>query len=430
MRDYQSALDYLFAQLPMYHRVGAVAYKKDLTNTLAFCERLGNPQARLRCIHVGGTNGKGSVSHILAAILQAQGYRVGLYVSPHYRDFRERIKIDGEYIPKHVVIDFVAAHRDFVATFEPSFFEWTVAMAFDYFAKSGVDIAIIEVGLGGRLDSTNVISPILSIITNISFDHVQMLGDTLPLIAAEKAGIIKSGVPVVVGETNAATKPVFLAKAAEMNSDITFADQELVAEREGVLPQHQVWRIFRGRTCLWSGLVLDASGDYQRHNLLTVLQAVQVIWQHNLLTISEGAIRIGLSNLRKLTNFVGRWQVISDAPLVICDSAHNEGGLRPTFAQLMAIPHQKLHIVVGFVNDKDVSSILGLFPTSATYYFVKADIPRGLSATALCDLAATSGLIGKPYTSVRKGLAAAKRAAKVGDIVFVGGSIFVVAEVI
>ncbi len=430
MRGYQQALKYLFEQLPMYHRIGQAAYKADLNTTLAFCAHLGNPQAQLRCIHVGGTNGKGSVSHMLAAILQSQGYKVGLYVSPHYRDFRERIKINGTYISEKAVVDFVASHRDFVATFQPSFFEWTVGMAFDYFAKEQVDVAVIEVGLGGRLDSTNVIQPILSVITNISFDHVQLLGNTLPLIAYEKAGIIKQGVPVVIGESNEETKPVFLEKAATMSAPISFASESLIAEREATLPMHQIWKIANKERCLYSGLALDATGDFQAYNIVTVLQAIAVIKEHNLLTISEQAIKNGLSNLRSLTNFIGRWQVVSTAPLTIFDSAHNEGGMRQTIGQLVNLPHKKLHIVIGFVNDKDVSHILTLLPTYATYYFAKADIPRGLSAEVLFDMAAKIGLIGKPYSSVRKAFAAAKRCADHDDIVFVGGSIFVVAEVV
>jgi dihydrofolate synthase / folylpolyglutamate synthase len=413
---YAATLDYLYAQLPMYQRVGAAAYKKDLANTLALCEHLGNPHRLFPSIHVGGTNGKGSVSHMLAALCQAQGLKTGLYTSPHYKDFRERIKIDGQYIPRRRVSDFVEKHRAFIETLQPSFFELTVALAFDYFAAEQVDIAIIEVGLGGRLDSTNVITPLLSVITNISYDHMNLLGDTLPLIAAEKAGIIKPGVPVVIGETHPESAPVFLKKAAEVQAPIVFADAHFRAEqRERSHWKSTIYDVFKNDQPYLSGLEVQAAGPFQAKNLATVLQA----WE-------------------SLTRFMGRWQVIGHNPTVLCDSAHNEAGIRLAFEKIsqhltphpsLLTPHS-LHIVTGFVNDKDVGNILRLFPTEARYYFAKADIPRGLDAAALRDQAAACGLRGRAYVSVKNALRAARRKARPEDLVVVIGSIFVVAEVL
>ncbi len=418
----------------MFQRIGPAAFKKDLTNTLALCEHLGQPQLRFPSIHIAGTNGKGSTAHILSAIFTAAGFKTGLYTSPHYRDFRERIKINGQLIPKRYVFDFVEQNRLFAEQLKPSFFEWTVGLAFDYFAAQQVDIAIIETGLGGRLDSTNVITPLISIITNISFDHQNMLGDTLPLIAFEKAGIIKPGVPVVIGETHPETKSVFIEKAELEGSPIVFADQHIEAKPTKKTEAHIFYDAVMEGKIRYKDLAVNHLGDYQRSNLCTVLQAMEVLapmfpqfFEGKKL---EAAIRAGLLDLKKLSNFIGRWEYISQSPRVLCDSAHNEDGIKKAILGLQQIPHQRLHFVFGTVNDKSPDKVLSMLPKDARYYFVKANIPRGMDAGQLAERAANLGLKGKAYTSVRMALAAAKKAAKPDDLVFVGGSIFVVAEVI
>jgi dihydrofolate synthase / folylpolyglutamate synthase len=438
---YSATLDYLFAALPMYQRIGAAAFKKDLTNTLALCEAIGNPQHSIKTVHVAGTNGKGSSSHFLAAILQASGYKVGVYTSPHYRDFRERIKINGVYITENAIIDFVKQNKSHFERIEPSFFEMTVAMAFDYFAKQKVDIAIIEVGLGGRLDSTNIITPLLSLITNISLDHQEMLGDTLPLIAAEKAGIIKAGIPVVISEKQAETAPVFLAKAKEMRSKIVFAEDEwsilsLALEQKmevTVLKSDLIMLPKAAQTIL-----LDAAGEYQAKNLLGVLCAIDILKLH-FKKINEKTILNGLENVKKLTNMIGRWQILNAKPLTIADSGHNEGGLRQTMTQLTDLYTQKhektsktlLHFVLGVVKDKEIDKMLSFLPKNAQYYFAKADIPRGMPAAELQTKAAAHGLEGNTFESINAAFTAANTAADAhNDIIFVGGSCFTVAEVI
>lgn len=407
----------------MFHRIGPAAFKKDLTNTLALCEHLGHPQHRFKSIHVGGTNGKGSVSHMLAAVCQTAGLKTGLYVSPHYKDFRERFKINGQYIPRRNVVDFIVRHRDAIERIQPSFFELCVAMAFDWFAQQKVDIAVIEVGLGGRLDSTNVITPLLSVITNISYDHQNLLGDTLPQIAFEKAGIIKPGVPVVIGETHPESAPVFQKKAAETGSSIVFADQKYRAVE---LPDTRLdatrYEVYHGDKLLFPALEVAAAGPFQAKNLATVFQAVESLQQPAL----SAALPEALKNLRTLTRFIGRWQLIGSRPAILCDSAHNEAGLRLAFEKI-GTPQ---HIVTGFVNDKEVDKVLGLFPSGARYYFAKANIPRGLEAPVLKEKAAAFGLRGKAYASVRQALKAARRAAGPDDLILVIGSIFVVGEVI
>jgi dihydrofolate synthase / folylpolyglutamate synthase len=448
--SYPETLDYLFQHLPMYQRIGPAAYKKDLGNIRALCENLGHPERRFACIHVGGTNGKGSVSHMLAAVCQAAGLKTGLYISPHYKDFRERIKVDGRYIPRKRVVEFTAQNRATIEAIQPSFFELCAAMAFEHFAREKVDIAIIEVGLGGRLDSTNIIDPLLSVITNISYDHMALLGDTLPQIAFEKAGIIKPGVPVVIGETHPESAPVFMETAARNAAPIRFADQNFrAAERPGTDPEKTRCHIYKGRSLFLEQLEVDAAGPYQMRNLATLVQAVDVLQQlpgfQKLLkkknlpespgVFMPNALRAGLQNLRALTRFIGRWQIIGQNPTVLCDSAHNEAGLRVVFAKIDAMmaekpPTAKLHIVTGFVNDKEVDKALSLFPKSARFYFVKADIPRGLDAHVLQEKAGRQQLNGRAYTTVRNGLKAARRAASPEDLVLVVGSVFVVAEVI
>lgn len=435
---YQATLDYMYSQLPMFHRVGSAAFKKDLTNTLALCEALGNPQKQFPTIHIGGTNGKGSTAHTIAAVLQAAGYKVGLYVSPHYRDFRERIKINGEYVSKKYVTQFVKTNQHHFEKIQPSFFEMTVAMAFDYFHTEGVDIAVIEVGLGGRLDSTNVIAPLMSVITNISFDHTDMLGDTLPQIAYEKAGIIKSQTPVVIGEKHSETTEVFLQKAQSENAPIYFASENVdiqVIKTDSksdfnytyfnVLCKNEISHFKK-----LDALKVNLSGDFQEKNVVTVLEAVNILNHFTDFKIDETALRHGLEHLKQLTNFIGRWQVIGESPTILCDSAHNEGGLKYVTHQLNKLTFNQLHIVLGFVKDKDLSKVLRLLPTHATYYFAKANIPRGLDAEILRGMAAEEGLNGKAYKSVKRALMAAKRVAQKDDLIYVGGSIFVLAEVI
>ncbi len=413
--NYKETLDYMMSQLPMFHRVGAAAFKKDLTNTIALCEHLGNPHQKFKTIHIGGTNGKGSTSHIIAAVLQAAGYRVGLYTSPHYKDFRERIKVNGAYISKQFIVDFIAKNKVALDTIEPSFFEMTVALAFDYFADCQVDIAVIEVGLGGRLDSTNVITPELSVITNISFDHVAMLGDTLEKIAFEKAGIIKKNVPVIIGETQTESAPVFLEKAKAEGAEITFADKNILIKKQS--------------SSYLSNKKIDLHGKYQTQNLCTALAAIEKLKTIGY-AISEQQIQYALENLQTLVKFMGRWQKLSERPLIIADSGHNEAGVISAVEQLNTLTFNNLYIVTGFVNDKDVSKILSLYPKNATYFFAKANIPRGLEAKVLQTQAADFGLKGRSYSSVKNAFRAAKNKAKEDDLVLILGSIFVVAEVL
>lgn len=434
---YKDTLDYMYSQLPMFHRVGSAAFKKDLTNTLALCEVLGNPQTKFPTIHIGGTNGKGSTAHALTAVLQAAGYKVGLYVSPHYKDFRERIKVNGEYISKAYIKQFVKNNKTHFEKIEPSFFEMTVAMAFDYFHNEGVDIAVIEVGLGGRLDSTNVISPLVSVITNISLDHTDMLGNTLPEIAFEKAGIIKPKTPVAIGEKQAETTDVFLNKATLENAPISFASENIdiqpVTPNDGDFEYSYFNVHFKNENTSFKtleNLKVNLSGDFQEKNIATVLETVNILNQYTDFKISETQLKYGLEHLKSLTNFIGRWQVIGQNPTILCDSAHNEGGLKYVTQQFKALKYNQLHIVCGFVKDKDLSKVLKLLPQNATYYFAKANIPRGLDADILRGMAAEYGLKGKSYKSVRRAFMAAKMVAQKDDLIYIGGSIFVVAEVL
>lgn len=422
--NYKETLDYMMSQLPMYHRIGAAAFKKDLTNTIAICEHLGNPHTKFRTIHVGGTNGKGSVSHILAAILQSAGYKVGLYTSPHYKDFRERVKINGDFIAKKYVVDFIAKNKPIFEEIEPSFFEMTVALAFAYFADNQVDIAVIEVGLGGRLDSTNIITPELSVITNISFDHMNMLGDTLPLIAFEKAGIIKKNIPVVIGESHVETDSVFLQKATTENAAIIFADTHFEVKRNGAFLD-----IYNNKKLVFSDLENNLLGDFQLKNAATVFQSLEQLRNVGF-AISNQNTRAAFRNLQTLVKFMGRWQKLNEKPLTIADSGHNEAGVTAAVEQLKTLKFNNLYIVTGFVNDKDVSKILSLYPKNAKYFFAKANIPRGLDAKILATQAKEFGLEGRAYSSVKNAFRAAKKRAKEDDLVLVLGSIFVVGEVL
>lgn len=403
--NYQETINWLFNQLPMYQLQGASAYKKDLTNTHLLIDYLDQPQQKLKCIHVAGTNGKGSTSHMLASILQEAGYKVGLYTSPHLKDFRERIKINGTEISEHFVCDFVSKHKPFFEANDLSFFEMTVGLAFDYFAKEKVDIAIIEVGMGGRLDATNIITPLVSVITNIGLDHTQFLGNTLTKVAYEKAGIIKPGIPVVIGEYTAETKAVFLAKAKECNSDIYFASD---------LPQETY--------------ASDLIGDYQIHNKKTVIQTITVLNSQKEFKIFHEDIKSGLLQVVKNTGLLGRWQQLGEFPKIICDTAHNKNGLEIVISQIKKETFNTLHIVLGVVNDKDLEEILPLFPKNAIYYFCKPNIPRGLDATILQKQALEFDLTGNTYDSVSEAYDESRNNATKNDFIFVGGSTFVVAE--
>lgn len=430
--NYPETIDYLYSRLPMFTRVGISAFKKDLTNTLALCEKLGNPQDRIRTIHVGGTNGKGSTSHMLAAVLQTAGYRTGLYTSPHLRDFRERIRVNGTMIPKEQVVRFVESQSKNIEKIQPSFFEVTVAMAFDHFAAEQVDIAVIEVGLGGRLDSTNVITPLLSVITNIGYDHMNLLGDTLPEIAAEKAGIIKPGVPVIIGEKQEPVSGVFLDKAKETGSSIEFASESwevLVQDApapDGLL--HLSAARVKGNAAPLP-LALDLTGSYQLKNIQTVLSSVDALRRSGF-DISDEQLSRALKQVQSLTGLAGRWQTIGTDPLIICDTGHNAEGIREVVQNIRNTPWRKLHMVIGMVRDKDSGKVLSLLPRNAAYYFCQPAVERGKPAADLAREAAEAGLHGTAYPTVAEALGAAKAAAAPGDLIFVGGSTFVVAEVV
>ena len=415
----------------MFHRIGAAAYKADLNNTHALCLMLGNPEKEFKSIHIAGTNGKGSTSHFIASVLQQQGYKTGLFTSPHLRDFRERIKVNGRMISKSEVTAFVSRHREEFDAIEPSFFEWTFALAAWYFAKQKVDIAVIETGMGGRLDSTNVITPLVSIITNIGFDHTQFLGSTLSEIASEKAGIIKPGIPVIIGETQPETEATFTTKSLQSGSAITFADQQFTYLSSGYT-RHRPPMLkaeFQSENKDRYKLVSALSGKYQLKNLCTVLSALDALRRQGIKINSENMVS-GIRNVVKNTGLKGRWQTLSRNPLTIADIGHNPDGIREVLDQIKLTPHEKLHFVIGVVNDKDVQNMLGKLPRNATYYFCKADIPRGLDAMALAEQAAGFSLQGQVYHSVNEALKAARSAAAANDLVVVGGSAFVVAEVV
>jgi len=405
--NYQETINWMFNQLPMYQLQGASAYKKDLTNAHLLAKHLENPEKTLKCIHVAGTNGKGSTSHMLASILQEAGYTVGLYTSPHLRDYRERIKINGTEISEEFVRDFINKNKTFFEANAMSFFEMTVGLAFDYFAKEKVDIAIIEVGMGGRLDATNIITPLVSVITNIALDHTQFLGNTTEAIAFEKAGIIKPLIPVVIGEYTNETKPVFLAKALESNSEIYFAS-ELISEN---YPS-------------------DLIGNYQVYNKKAVLQTIAVVNSQKEFKIYETDIKAGLLNVMKNTGLQGRWQQLGESPKIICDTAHNKNGLEIVMQQVKKEKFDTLHIVLGVVNDKDLDEVLPLFPTDAIYYFCKPNIPRGLDTIILKQKAAEFGLKGEVYNSISESYKKALQNATKSDFIYIGGSTFVVAEIL
>ena len=402
---YKETTDWMFSQLPMFQMQGASAYKKDLTNTHLLVKQLNHPEKKFKSIHVAGTNGKGSTSSMIASILQEAGYKVGLYTSPHLKDFRERIRINGELISEGFVVEFIAENKSFFEANQFSFFEMTVGLAFDYFAKEAVDVAVIEVGMGGRLDSTNIITPLVAVITNIGFDHTQFLGDTLAKIAFEKAGIIKQNVPVVIGEYTDETKAVFFGKASVENAPIYFAqDNPLVTYACALL------------------------GDYQEFNKKTVIQAIELVQSE--FNIEEKHIKLGLKNVIQNTGLLGRWQILSKKPFVICDTAHNSHGLKIVLNQVQKHDFDTLHVVLGVVNDKDLDSILPLFPKNAIYYFCKPNVPRGLDANILQEKAIDFGLKGEVCNSVSEAYEKAVEKSKSDDFIYIGGSTFVVAEIV
>ncbi|ALU74173.1 tetrahydrofolate synthase [Tenacibaculum dicentrarchi] len=400
---YQQTLDWMFAQLPMYQKEGKTAFKKDLTNSIALSNELGNPEKKFKTIHVGGTNGKGSTSHLIASVLQEAGYKVGLYTSPHLKNFTERIRINGQEIEQESIIDFISQNKQFLEAQKLSFFEMTVGMAFDYFAKQKVDIAIIEVGLGGRLDSTNIITPEVAVITNIGLDHTQFLGETLPEIAYEKAGIIKNNISVVVGERQKEVEKVFIDKVNECNAKIVFASDQDYSYKTDLL------------------------GDYQSKNVKTAVKAIRQLKDF---VVSEQNIKNGLLKVVENTNLKGRWQILQQYPKVICDTAHNKEGLIYTLAQLKNEQYKNLHIVLGVVSDKDLAAILPMFPQNARYYFCKPNIIRGLSEKKLKDTAEVFNLTGDLFGSVNEAFEAAKTQANSEDCIYIGGSTFVVAEIL
>ncbi len=413
----------------MYQRQGKTAFKKNLNNISLLCKHSGNSQNKFKSVHIGGTNGKGSVSHILASVLQKAGYKTGLYTSPHLIDFRERIKINGKMIPEKEVIDYVEKNKFLFEDVQPSFFEMTVALAFNYFAEQKTDVSVVEVGLGGRLDSTNIITPLVSVITNISYDHTQFLGETLREIATEKAGIIKEKIPVVIGEFHEETEKVFINKATEKNAEIYFADKEYFVDYSMMSTDYkQILNIKKGQKTVYPNLKTDLLGIYQKNNIITALKTIDVLKKS--FEISDEDIYSGITDVSGITNFKGRWQVLNYNPLVIADSGHNKAGLSEVINQISEIPFKKLHFVFGTVNDKNTGEILNLLPPYARYYFTKAKIPRALHEDILLKKARKAGLQGDAYKSVNEALNAAKKNAEKEDLIFIGGSTFIVAEAI
>ena len=427
--NYSETLEWMFNKLPMYQRIGAAAYKADLNNTIQLLDLLDNPHNSFKSVHVAGTNGKGSVSHTLASVFQEAGYKTGLYTSPHLRDFRERIRINGEMIPEENVVQFIDTYKDKFEAMELSFFEMTVGMAFDYFRNEKVDIAIVEVGMGGRLDSTNLITPELSIITNIDFDHTKFLGDTRAKIAYEKAGIIKPGIPVVIGETHPETEQVFIDKAKECISPIYFADQIFDCDKiyfESFTEQK--FDVWKNSELYMEAIEIPLMGNYQQKNLTTVMCAIDLL--RNKFNLSDDDIRDGIGKVIRNTHLMGRWQILCKDPLTIADTGHNVAGITEVVRQLAEMHYGKLHFVLGMVNDKDIDSVLQLLPRGAEYYFCKADIPRGLDANILAEKAFDMGLRGQVFESVSHAYRSAVNNARFGDVVFIGGSNFTVAEVV
>ncbi len=428
MMTYQEVLDYLYLSLPMYQRVGNAAIKKDLTNTLILCQQLGDPQHQFRSVHVAGTNGKGSSAHSIAAVLQTAGYKTGLYTSPHLKNFTERIRINGMEMSQEAVIDFVVKHKSLLEEVKPSFFEMTVVLAFDYFAKEQVDIAVVEVGLGGRLDSTNVIHPEVSLITNIGYDHMDMLGDTLAQIAYEKGGIIKPEVPVVIGEKHPETTPVFLKLADERKAPLYFAQEAYAVKTVGLEEGQFAVQVYQGAERVYENLRLALGGYYQKKNLPGILTSLALL-QDKGWHIQRDHIILGLGAVTRLTGLKGRWQQLATQPLMICDTGHNAEAFREISAQLASMSYANLHMVLGFSGDKDVEKVFHLLPLQAQYYFCQAQVPRAMDATVLQEKGKQAGLRGEAFATVAAAIQRARDNAQPQDLIFIGGSTFVVAEI-
>jgi len=424
---YSEAITFLLEQLPMYQRVGASAFKKDLTNTKKLCQHLGNPELQFQSVHIAGTNGKGSSAHMLAAVLIAAGYKTGLYTSPHMKDFCERIRVNGQPISQQVVIDFVQNHQNFITELKPSFFEMTVGLAFQQFAAEQVDIAVIEVGLGGRLDSTNVIIPEVSLITNIGYDHMDMLGETLPEIAAEKAGIIKAGVPVVIGNYRAETLPVFEQKAKQEKSPMILAQNQYQFEMKVMTGQYQQIEVHEKGILRFSSLKLSLTGSYQLQNIPGVLATIDYLKKQGF-KISDDDIRRGLGSVQKLTGLKGRWQLLGENPTIVADTGHNLEAFQEIVRQILGYEYQKLHLVLGFVQGKAVEKILELFPKNSNFYFCKPSVPRGIEVDELATIAEKLKIRYQTIPLVNDALKRAREVAQKNDFIFVGGSSFVVAE--
>lgn len=426
---YQQTLNYLYEKLPMFSRIGKAALKPDLSNTIKLCDALDNPHTKFKSIHIAGTNGKGSVSHGLASVMQFTGYKTGLYTSPHLVDFRERIRVNGEMVSKEWVVNFVEANKTLIEDIQPSFFEITVAMAFQFFAEQGVDIAVIETGLGGRLDSTNIITPVLSIITNISYDHKDLLGDTLGAIAGEKAGIIKQGVPVIVGEQHAETERVFFEHAIHKQTAIHYADSLWGMVRVKQDEQYQYYKVVDNARREMFDMHTDLRGAYQQHNLKTILTASEML-SHRGFNLPLDKVCKALEHVKTRTGLRGRWDVLQNHPLIVCDVAHNPAGLTEVLQQFRQITAGTKHILLGFVSDKDVSAALDLFPPDAKYYLTNANIQRALPAADLKKLANEKGLNGDAYTVVANAVEAARNNMQTNDALLITGSFFVVGEVL
>lgn len=423
--NYEQTLEYLYGMLPMYQRIGAAAFKKDLSNTLRLCSALGNPQQKFPSVHIAGTNGKGSSAHAIAAVLQASGYKTGLYTSPHLKNFTERIRINGQEIPRQMVVDWVAQNRALIEEVKPSFFELTVALSFDFFAREKVDIAVVEVGMGGRLDSTNIITPEVSLITNIGLDHTAFLGDTLEAIAGEKAGIIKAGVPVVIGERQEETTVVYEKKSGQEKAPLLFA-----AEQFQLNPLEEgTWQVkYQGELYL-EKVTPDITAGYFSRNIPGILTTLRILQQKGFHHISRESMEQGLENVKTLTDLKGRWQVLGTQPLVVADVSHNIEGVKQLLAQLNRTPYRQLYLLIGTVNDKDINSVLDLLPKEAFYYFCQANIPRALAAEQLQKQAEQLGLMGKVVQNVNAALAEARMKAAEEDLILITGSNFVVAEI-
>lgn len=427
--NYQETVSWIFEKLPMFHRIGAPAYKADLKNTHMLMQMTGNPHQGLVCIHIAGTNGKGSVSHMLASVLQEAGYKTGLYTSPHLFDYRERMRVNGKMIPKKYITEFIGKHKKHIEQIEPSFFEITVALAFSWFRHEKVDVAVIETGMGGRLDSTNIITPVLSVITNIGLDHTMFLGNTVEKIAAEKAGIIKPGIPVVIGETQEKTFPVFKRYAVELSSPVKRADKELFFLRNHAVSDHLCGHVLHEGLNYIKNICCPLPGNYQEKNILTVIESARVLKKLGFY-LTKKQMKSGIKNVIRNTSLMGRWDKVSESPKIVCDVAHNNEGLDTIFRQLDTLVFNKLHIVFGVNNDKNLDELFQILPFNAQYYFCSANVPRAMKTAELAKYAQCRGLVFTEHESVSDAFSnACSKADPQKDIIFAGGSTFVVAEI-